>query len=995
VNERFGKLGQIPEGQFHEEKPMKKRNGKSGAKATSIYERIGGEAAVRSAVEGLYKRILGDVVLSPFFAGVDTKRTKEQQVMFFSQALGGPARYQGPALRALHAEMKIEQRHFDRTVHHLVACLKELHVDDALADEVVEAIRPLRQDVVTVETGEDSMAADNREALIFKQLIENSPINVMRADNDMVIRYINAALRKTLEKVAHLLPCPVDNVVGSSIDIFHKNPTHQRRILSDPKNLPHRACIQLGPETLSLVINPLYDAEKKCVGTMVTLDIITEEVRLQALADDYAAQMTAIGRSRGCLTLDLDGTIMGANAVFESFVGYSDAELKGKHHSVLVEERLRSDSEYRQFWETLRRGQHVSGDFKIIGKGGKEVWLAAIYNPILDAKGALYKVVCFASNVTEQKLKNADYAGQLAAIDKSRAVIEFHMDGTIIKANDSLLKTMGYTLEELVGKHHGMFVGEPYRNSREYQEFWAKLNRGEYISGDYKRFGKGGKEVWLAATYNPILDMNGKPFKVVKFATDITEQKVKTADYQGQIEAIHKSQAVIEFNMDGTVITANSIFLSTMGYALDEIRGKHHSLFVDDAHRRSPEYTEFWAKLNRGENVAMEFKRIAKGGKEVWLQASYNPIMDLNGKPFKVVKYASDVTEAVKSREAIEEAAERDHLAAEEMKRKVDSILGVVAAATKGDLTHDITVGGSDGVGQMGEGLATFFSDLRRSIASIGETAKNLAHASEEVTTQGQQMSANSEETSAQANVVAKATQQVNENLQSVATGAEEMTLTVRSIASNASEAARVAGEAVKTAQAANDTVSKLGESSAEIGQVIKVITSIAQQTNLLALNATIEAARAGEAGKGFAVVANEVKELAKQTAKATEEISQKITTIQHDTKGAVEAIGTIGETINKINEISTTIATAVEEQSATTNEMSRNVAEAAKGSGEISQNIQGVAQAANGTAASAQGSQKSALQLAEMAAQLRSLVERFKIERGESGQARAASAAR
>jgi methyl-accepting chemotaxis protein len=686
---------------------------------------------------------------------------------------------------------------------------------------------------------------------------------------------------------------------------------------------------------------------------------------------------------------------MGANPVFESFVGYTEEELKGKHHSVLVEERLRNGPEYRQFWDKLKRGEHVSGDFKIIGKGAKEVWLAAIYNPILDAKGVLYKVVCFASEVTTQKLRNADYEGQIAAIDKSRAVVEFQMDGTIMKANENFLNTIGYTAEEVVGKHHGMFVGEPYRSSREYQEFWAKLNRGEFVSGDYKRFGKGGKEVWLAATYNPILDMNGRPFKVVKFATDVTEQKVKTADYQGQIEAISNSQAVIEFRMDGSVITANPIFLTTMGYGLDEIKGKQHSLFVDEAYRRSPEYTEFWAALNRGQNVAGEFKRLAKGGKVVWLHASYNPILDLNGKPLKVVKYASDVTEAVKDREGIKEAAERDHLAAEEMKRNVDSILGVVAAAAQGDLTQEITVTGSDAVGQMGEGLAKFFGDLRRSMASIGETAKNLAVAAEEVTSQGQQMSANSEETSAQASVVSKATHQVNENLQSVATGAEEMTVTVRSIASNASEAAKVAGEAVKTAEAANQTVSKLGESSAEIGQVIKVITSIAQQTNLLALNATIEAARAGEAGKGFAVVANEVKELAKQTAKATEDISQKITTIQMDTKGAVEAIGTIGETINKINEISTTIATAVEEQSATTNEMSRNVAEAAKGSGEISQNIQGVAQAADGTAASAQNSQKSALQLAEMAAQLRTLVDRFKIESDDANPAAKGTKAR
>ena len=189
-----------------------------------------------------------------------------------------------------------------------------------------------------------------------------------------------------------------------------------------------------------------------------------------------------------------------------------------------------------------------------------------------------------------------------------------------------------------------MFVDEAYRQSAAYSEFWAKLNRGEYLADEYKRIGKGGKEVWIQASYNPILDVDGKPFKVVKYATDVTELKLKNADYQGQIGAIGKSQAVIEFKMDGTVITANENFLKALGYTLDEIKGKHHSMFVDEAYRQSAEYSEFWAKLNRGEYEAAEYKRIGKGGKEVWIQASYNPILDLNGKPLKVVKYATDVT---------------------------------------------------------------------------------------------------------------------------------------------------------------------------------------------------------------------------------------------------------------------------------------------------------------------------------------------------------------
>lgn len=339
-----------------------------------------------------------------------------------------------------------------------------------------------------------------------------------------------------------------------------------------------------------------------------------------------------------------------------------------------------------------------------------------------------------------------------------------------------------------------------------------------------------------------------------------------------------------------------------------------------------------------------------------------------------------------KMKNNLRELIERERLATQELGQKVESILAVVSAASQGDLTQDIPVRGSDAIGQMGEGLGKFFADLRKSIGSIGASAMSLASASEELTTVSHQMSANAEETSAQTKVVSGATLQVSQNLQTVATGAEEMGASIKEIAKNATEAAKIANSAVRAAETANSTVSKLGDSSAEIGQVIKVITSIAQQTNLLALNATIEAARAGEAGKGFAVVANEVKELAKKTAKATEDISRKIETIQVDAKAAVDSIGTISEVINQINGISNTIATAVEEQNATTNEMARNVSEAAHGSGEIISNIAGVAEAAESTSRGASDTQKAAQQLVETSAELRRLVEQFKIDESGNG---------
>ncbi len=319
--------------------------------------------------------------------------------------------------------------------------------------------------------------------------------------------------------------------------------------------------------------------------------------------------------------------------------------------------------------------------------------------------------------------------------------------------------------------------------------------------------------------------------------------------------------------------------------------------------------------------------------------------------------------------------------------RATQSILGQAEAIADGDLTRDdLKIQSQDELGDLTTAINKMSGSLKRMILDITQNSVQVASASETLSHTSQQITANSEETSAQAKVVSAATQQVSQNLQTVATGAEEMGASIKEIAKNASEAAKIATSAVKVAETTTATVSKLGESSNEIGQVIKVITSIAQQTNLLALNATIEAARAGEAGKGFAVVANEVKELAKETAKATEDISQKIEAIQTDTKAAVEAIASISEVINQVNGISSTIATAVEEQNATTNEMSRNVSQAAQGSGEITSNIAGVAHAAESTSRGATDTQKAAQQLVETSAELRRLVEQFKISSG-SGQ--------
>jgi methyl-accepting chemotaxis protein len=300
-------------------------------------------------------------------------------------------------------------------------------------------------------------------------------------------------------------------------------------------------------------------------------------------------------------------------------------------------------------------------------------------------------------------------------------------------------------------------------------------------------------------------------------------------------------------------------------------------------------------------------------------------------------------------------------------------------AEGEGDLTRRVDATSKDEIGEVAKWFNTFIEKLQMVFTNVGSNTEVVTASSQRMSEVSQTLTANAQETSAQAGQVTDAAKHVNENLQTVSTGTQEMATSIKDIARHASEAAQVASEAVKIAEQANSAITKLGGSSAEISQFIKVIVSIAQQTNLLALNATIEAARAGESGKGFAVVANEVKELAKQTAKATEDISQRIRNIQENTKGAVESMDTIGKVINKINQIAGTIAAAVEEQDATTNEMSRNVAEAARASEEITRNISGVAEAAQSTSEGVDDSQHSVKELAERSTRLRELVGQFK----------------
>ena len=641
--------------------------------------------------------------------------------------------------------------------------------------------------------------------------------------------------------------------------------------------------------------------------------MVKESVNAQSQVDPTTAQavLEAVDRSSAIIEFTPSGTIVSANDNFGAALGYAPDALVGQHHRMFCTADFANSPAYSAFWKRLAAGEFVSGEFRRKHRNGSDVWIQATYNPVTAEDGAVVKVVKIAADITAAKQQQLDQQAKIDAIDRSQAVIEFTPDGTVLRANANFGAALGYDPDTLVGRHHRTFCTPEYASSPDYAAFWKRLASGQFESGEFRRTRQDGTDIWIQATYNPVFGPDGTVEKVVKFASDVTDAKRQTIEQAGMVAAIERAQAVIEFDLDGTIQRANANFLAAVGYEEDEIRGRHHRIFCDPEYAASTEYQTFWRNLREGRFEAGQFQRFGKGGREVWIQATYNPVLDPSGKVTRVVKFASDITAQV---------------LAMQLDARVETALHLVEQAAQGDLTVSLSDEHEDALAALNDGVSSMIAELRQVVQQVVGTSRRVSSQTSSMTSQSTDLAHQAERLGA--------------TCEEMSANVEELTASIASIAEASAHANDLAKQASGEATIGKDALDEsleamvdIEQSSLEVSEIVAVIANIANQTNLLAFNAAIEAARAGQHGRGFAVVADEVRKLAEKSSDAAARISKLILAstrkVQRGTevsRKASESFTSIVARVDATYEAVTQIAHAIDEQSLAASEVNSGI---------------------------------------------------------------------